>query len=111
MTARVQDCPAAADGPRPGHARRRARPPSPPLLLRRRRQAAPGRGNLRCGANISSLHCQCEQYEHLLPEQVKEDDLKDPGTSTLTYSETYRGVEGGIWRPGEDCQHAGNAGS
>ena len=84
MTARVQDCPAAADGPRPGHARRRARPPSPPLLLRRRRQAAPGRGNLRCGANISSLHCQCEQYEHLLPEQVKEDDLKDVTLSNLS---------------------------
>ena len=56
MTARVQDCPAAADGPRPGHARRRARPPAPPVLLRRRRQAGPGRGNLRCGANTCLSH-------------------------------------------------------
>ena len=83
MTARVQDCPAAADGPRPGRARRRARPPAPPLL-RRRRHAGPGRGNLHCGANTClSLHFQCEQYEHLLPEQVKEDDLKDVTLSNL----------------------------
>ena len=33
--------------------------------------------------SISSIHCQCEQYEHLLPEQVKEDDLKDVTLSNL----------------------------
>ena len=30
------------------------------------------------------LHFQCEQYEHLLPEQVKEDDLKDVTLSNLS---------------------------
>ena len=34
--------------------------------------------------SISSIHCQCEQYEHLLPEQVKEDDLKDVTLSNLS---------------------------
>ena len=34
-------------------------------------------------SSISSIHCQCEQYEHLLPEQVKEDDLKDVTLSNL----------------------------
>ena len=29
------------------------------------------------------LQCQDEQYEHLLPEQVKEDDLKDVTLSNL----------------------------
>ena len=33
--------------------------------------------------SISSIHFQCEQYEHLLPEQVKEDDLKDVTLSNL----------------------------
>ena len=35
-------------------------------------------------SSISSIHCQCEQYEHLLPEQVKEDDLKDVTLSNLS---------------------------
>ena len=34
--------------------------------------------------SISSIHFQCEQYDHLLPEQVKEDDLKDVTLSNLS---------------------------
>ena len=48
--------------------------------------AKPGQAEVTCVVEQIRvyLHFQCEQYEHLLPEQVKEDDLKDVTLSNLS---------------------------